>query len=300
MPSRDHETRRVDPTPGRAPGLELSRRGLLAGLPAVALAACERIDAMSWVTRERFDVDRRFVESTEELPWPVPPRLERGEPWSMLVVSDFHSWGEVPTTIGDIRRYLEGAPVDLLFALGDLADAGLPEEHEATRAGLDSLGPPVFTAFGNHDSYHEGWAAYRDIDGPSVYELRVAGSSLIVLDSAGATLGGLQRPWLEVRLEAAAEAEHRFVLGHYPLWTGRLDLGDMMASEQEVYDLLDLFRRHHVEGFFSGHTHRWAHTALDDLELYTVSSMREEAADRTGLRVEVDGASVRYERVDLS
>ncbi len=278
----------------------MTRRGLLAGLPAVALAACDRLDAMSWVTRERYDVDRRFVESVEELVAAPPPRVATGRPWSMLLLSDLHCWDEVPTTLDEVRVYLDREPVDLVFALGDLADAGFPSEHEAARIGLESLGPPVFAAFGNHDAYHEGWASFRDLHGPSVYELRVGGSSIVVVDSAGATLGGLQRPWLEERLEAAASAEHRFVLGHYPLWNGRLPTGDMMASQQEVYDILDLLRRYEVDAFVSGHTHRWAHTTFDGVRLYTVSSMREAAADRTALRVDVDGGAVRYERIELS
>lgn len=276
-----------------------TRRSVLGGLLAGALAACDRYDAMSWVTRERFDVDRRFTESVEELTPPLGPGIRRGAPWSMLVISDLHSWDEVPVTLEEVREHLDRQPVDLVFCLGDLADAGYPSEHDAAATGLSSLGAPVLCAFGNHDAYHEGWASFRDRFGPSVYELRVAGSVVLVTDSAGATLGGLQRPWLEERLADAADAEHVFVLSHYPLWTGRMPMADMMASQQEVYDILDLLRRHRADAYISGHTHRWGHTEVEGLQLFTVSSLREEAADRTALRVDVDGGEVAYTRVDL-
>ena len=277
----------------------VSRRRLIGGLAAGALAGCGRFDLASWVARPRYDVDHRFTVSMEELAPPVTPRIRAGEPWSMLVISDLHSWQEVLTTFDEVEAYLDTEPVDLLCCLGDLADAGYAREFEAASIGLESLGLPLLTAFGNHDSWNEGWAVYRDIFGPSAYEVRVAGSVIVVLDTAGATLGGLQRPWFEERLELAAGAEHLFVLTHYPLWTGRLPLGDQLGNHQESYDILDLIRTFGVDAHISGHTHRWASTELEGVRLTTVSSLWENAADRTALRVDVEGPSVTYRRIDL-
>ena len=272
-----------------------TRRGWLgSALAAGALAGCSRFDPTSWVTRERYDVDRRFSESMDELAWPRVPHVRAGRAWSMLVISDLHCWPEVPTTLDEVRRSLDRDPVDLVCCLGDLADAGYGQELEAARIGLDALEVPVLTAFGNHDAWHEGWAPFRDLFGPSAYEVHAGGSVLLFLDTAGATLGGLQRPWMEERLAAASGAEHVFVLTHYPLFFGGLGPGNLLGSQQEVYDILDALRRHRVDAHISGHTHIWRSAELDGLGLHTVSSLREEAGDRAGLRVEVDGETVRY------
>jgi predicted phosphodiesterase len=278
----------------------LSRRRLLTlGAAGLALGGCSRFDGRSWISRERFDVDRRFRESIELFGTPEPAVVDDDAFWSMLIISDLHCWeGEQPQTLGAVGEYLAREPVDLIFQLGDLADAGWPEEFEIGWNVLDSLGPPVYGCMGNHDVFHEGWVSFRRLFGPSVYVLQVGASQVIMMDLAGGTLGGLQRPWLEDQL-AAATADHVFLMGHYPLWDP-VSMGfSQLGSEQEVYDLLDLMRTYEVDAHFSGHTHRYASTEVDGVKLYTVSSMKESQPDRCVLRVDVAGDQVTYTRIPL-
>jgi predicted phosphodiesterase len=72
-----------------------------------------------------------------------------------------------------------------------------------------------------------------------------------------------------------------------------------MASQEEEYAILDLMRRHEVDAHLSGHTHRWGENEIGGTRLISVSAMRESAADRTALRVDVDGGAVTYTRVPL-
>jgi 3',5'-cyclic AMP phosphodiesterase CpdA len=284
----------------RLPGLLPTRRqALLGGAAALALSGCERFDAISWISRERYDVDRRFTDSTEELTAPLPPLGLDADAWSALLVGDFHFYNdEVNENIARIAAYQLEQPFDLLLQLGDLADAGWPLEFATARAALDGLGVPVYGVIGNHDIYHEGWSSYRDYFGSSVFSLPVGRVLFVALDEAGGTLGGLQRPWLEAQL-AAATADHVVLLGHYPLW-GAADEGfSQLASEEEVYDLLDLMRRYGVRAHVSGHTHRWASTELDGMQLITLGSMKEAGADRCGLRLDVRGAELTLTRVDF-
>jgi predicted phosphodiesterase len=273
---------------------------VLAGaVAALGLAGCERFDGLSWVGLDRYDVDRRFRESTQELAALPPPRLADPERWSALIVSDFHFFNdEGNVNVETIRAYLADQPVDFLFQLGDLADAGWPLEYATAAAALDGLGLPVYSVMGNHDTWHDGWASFRDYLGPSVYALQVGRVLFVATDVAGGTLGGPQRPWLEEQL-AATTADHVIVLAHYPLWdptdTGFSELG----SEQEVYDILDMMRRHGVRAHVSGHTHRWALTELDGTQLITISSMKEAAVDRCGLRLDAQGSALALTRVEL-
>lgn len=287
----------------RAPALPrplATRREVLAGsAAALALSGCKRFDAISWISRERYDVDRRFRESTEELTPPLPPQTLDPDAWSALLVGDFHFYDdEGNENIDRMAASLIEQPVDLLIQLGDLADGGWPLEFATGSAALDGLGVPVYNVIGNHDVYHEGWASFRDYFGPSVYALQVGRVLFLALDEAGGTLGGLQRPWLEAQL-AAATAEHVVLLGHYPLWAPTDQGFSELASEEEVYDLLDLMRRFGVRAHVSGHSHRWASTELDGMQLITVGGMKEAGADRCGLRLDVRGSELALSRVDF-
>lgn len=279
--------------------LPTRRQVLAGGAAALGLSGCRRFDAISWISRERFDVDRRFRESTEELAAPLPPRAIDPDAWSALLVSDFHFYDEeVNDSVARIEAYLREQPFDLLFQLGDLADAGWPLEYATSCAALDGLGVPVYAVLGNHDVFHEGWSSFRDYLGPSVYTLPVGRVLFVALDEAGGTLGGLQRPWLEAQL-AAATADHVVLLGHYPL-VGSTDEGfSDLASEEEVYDILDLMRRHGVRAHISGHTHRWATAELDGMQLVTLGTMKEGSTSRYGLRLDVRGSDLSLSRVDF-
>jgi len=277
--------------------IAITRRQMLRlGAAAVGLSACDRFDFSSWVSRGRYDVDARFTASTEELDPPVPPAVPYDDAWSMLIVSDLHCWdGERPATLDRVEAYLEREPVDLVVQLGDLADAGWAGEYETGREALARLGPPFYSAIGNHDLFHDGWVSFRQTFGPSAYALPVGASRLVFMDLGGGTLGGLQRPWLEDQL--AIGADHVFVLSHYPMWDS-ISMGfAQLGSEQEVYDILDLMRRHGVRAHVSGHTHRWASTECDGVRLYTVGALKESAPDPCGLKVSVEGDAVTYTRV---
>lgn len=278
----------------------LSRRQLLGGLAAASgLAGCSRFDAMSWVSRERYDVDYRFRESTQYIDPPMPPNLADDSRWSALLISDTHFWeDEYSRSLLEIRDYLETSPVDLVFQLGDLSDAGYFGEYRTAVEMLEAFDTPFFGCLGNHDVWHEGWESYRDFFGPSVYSLYLGTTQFIVLDEAGGTLGGPQRNWLEEELEQST-SERIIVLGHYPLWSPTDGGFSQMGSEQEVYDMLDLFRRYGVEAHISGHTHRYAYTEVNGTKLITLGAMKEAHADRCGLRIDVDGDLLTLTRVEL-
>ena len=290
---------------GKAPGSGdpgLSRRRLLGqGLAALSVAGCDRFDVSSWLDRQSHDVDGRFRASMEELQALPSPVLERGDRWSMLLVTDFHCWEEeIPVSLVQVADYLVEEPVDFVVALGDLVDSGSEAEYDTCRTVFQILDTPFYTVIGNHDVWNGGWTHYRRQFGPSVYTLTVHTQNretlLIALDAAGGTLGGLQRPWFERQL-AETTAQDIFVFAHYPLWVPVETGYSQMGSQQEVYDLLNLLRRYEVRAHFSGHTHRWARTSFNGTELFTVSAMKEAAANRCALRVDVASWGITYSRI---
>ena len=90
------------------------------------------------------------------------------------------------------------------------------------------------------------------------------------------------------------------VLAHYPLWTP-YDLGmSQMGSQQEIYDILTLLREFEVTAHLSGHTHRWAKTDLDGVQLITLGALREVSGDHSCLLLTVDGDRLEFERVEVT
>jgi 3',5'-cyclic AMP phosphodiesterase CpdA len=277
-----------------------TRRQLIGGLLAAGgLAGCGRFDATTWVIRERYDVDYRFRESVNAIDAPLPPRLDDRSRWSALLISDAHFWeDEYNRNLLEIGEYLERSPVDLVFQLGDIADAGYYGEYRTAIEMLEAFDVAYYGCLGNHDIFHEGWSFYRDFFGPSVYSLRLGDVQIIVLDQASGTLGGLQRGWLEEQLERS-NAARVVVLGHYPLWSPTDGGFSQMGSEQEVYDILDLLRRRGVYAHISGHTHRYAYTEVNGTKLITLGSIKEGHANRCGLRIDADGDDLTLTRIEL-
>jgi 3',5'-cyclic AMP phosphodiesterase CpdA len=279
-----------------------TRRRVLGGLAAAAtgsLVGCSRFDASSWFMRERYDVDRRFQESIEEIGPPVPPQLDNESRWSALVLSDMHFWeDEFNTSLIEAGDYLARHPVDFVLQLGDVADAGYAGEYATAVAMLAELGVPYYACLGNHDVWHDGWEPYKLYFGASAYRLPVGDVLFLATDLAGATLGGLQRGWFEEEL-ANATAEHIIVMGHYPLWTPTALGFSHLASEQEVYDMLDLMRTYGVDSHLSGHTHRYAYTEVEGTKLITMGSMKEAHADRCGVRIDFADGELSYERIEF-
>lgn len=159
---------------------------------------------------------------------------------------------------------------------GDLTHIGLPEELEAARAWLASLGTPAAVSAipGNHDLYvadpagrmHASWAPWMrsddDGDGDGFPWLRLRGPvALIGLDSAWAAgwlmatgeLGEAQRQRLDALLDATGRAGYlRIVLIHHaPLpgldpWRKRLVDAKALAA---------ILERRGAELVMHGHGH---------------------------------------------
>lgn len=157
---------------------------------------------------------------------------------------------------------------------GDLTHIGHPQELEAARAWLASLGSPdaVSAIPGNHDLYvadatgrmHAAWAPWmRSDDGDGGFPwLRLRGPvALVGLDSAWAAgwlmatgeLGAAQRRRLDALLEATGRAGYlRILLVHHAPLPG---LDPWRKRLVDAPALADLLARRGVELVLHGHGH---------------------------------------------
>lgn len=176
--------------------------------------------------------------------------------------------------------------VDHIIVSGDLANLGLPGEHEAALAWLETVGPPqrVSVVPGNHDIYCrlwrdlgvERWRAYmtsdtegaRYVNGPVAgfpYVRIVGGVALVGVNSAVPTrpfmaIGRIGEPQLAAlgrTLEALEKAGlRRIVVVHHPPLPGQADerrgLIDAAGMEQQLI-------RHGADLVLHGHNHRDMH-----------------------------------------
>jgi 3',5'-cyclic-AMP phosphodiesterase len=168
---------------------------------------------------------------------------------------------------------LKPAP-DVVFATGDLADAGMLDEYRVLREELGRLAMPVFLMPGNHDRRE----ALREIFADAGYwpeneQLRYAVEDypvrLIALDThiPGKTegeVGAAQLDWLEARL-AEAPARPTIVFMHHPPFPTGIGHMDRINCLDGAAVAAVIARHPQVERVACGHHHRpiqirWAGT----------------------------------------
>ena len=146
------------------------------------------------------------------------------------------------TTINTVLRRLNPAPEFILFA-GDHINGVTPDEallrsqwryffdHEL--AWLDRAKTPLYSTTSNHNTYSVmSESVWRDVfadlprNGPPdqlglAYWVRRGDLLLVVVNTSFSGLGGnghVETAWLESVLTANADARHKLVMGHYPVW----------------------------------------------------------------------------------
>ena len=163
---------------------------------------------------------------------------------------------------------------DVVFATGDLVDAGTPEEYQRLQRLLAPLPMPVYLIPGNHDDrevmrqvfdHHR----YLPRDGFVQYVIEGDGLRMIALDTlrpgvAGGLMDGERVTWLDARLGEAPTTPTLIFMHHPPFKTG-IDYMDGIGLDG-ADALADVVRRHRqVERIACGHLHRtiqarWAGT----------------------------------------
>lgn len=155
---------------------------------------------------------------------------------------------------------------DVVFATGDLVDAGLPEEYERLRTLLGPLTMPLYLIPGNHDDRRALATAFRDHaylprDGGFLHyvvedhPLRIVVLDTVVPGKAGGLMCAERLAWLEARLREAAAKPTLIFMHHPPFRTGIAHMDALGLDNAEGFG--DVIRRHRqVVCIACGHLHR--------------------------------------------
>lgn len=229
------------------------------------------------------------------LPGPEDPRREL----HVIVIADLNSSYGSTDYRADVHRAVDeiiARRPDVVLTTGDMVAgqrSGLDYRamwqsfHEAVTWRLQEAGIPFLITPGNHDGagtprfaherevFIDEWTLHRpkvdfvdDTHYPARYSATVGPVFFVSLDAT--TIGPLRRDqmeWLDAQLERAANYPIKIVFGHVPLYASagnkaREIIGDPALEE--------LFNRHGVQAYISGHHHTYYPGARGDLRLVSM------------------------------
>ncbi len=246
---------------------------------ALLLCAC---DVLDWTQAFGHPSTGQRVQESLAMPVPEPPAVNP-DSFCLALFGDIHVDRNegFEHRLDWLRDEVADRGIDFAVVLGDLADHGFRDEFDAARAGLDSLGVPVYATLGNHDLYQaDGWESFKDDFGSATYAVTVADRlKLILLDTAGGELGAAQFDWLERELADTVPVA-KIVGTHYAGYDGTTPIMWRLASSAERYKLLSLLRDHAVFAYVAGHLHGYRHTTIAGTEHFIVGTMGMRSMDR--------------------
>jgi 3',5'-cyclic AMP phosphodiesterase CpdA len=193
--------------------------------------------------------------------------------FSFAVFSDIHTEPGEPALLDTFALDISAHHIDFFCVLGDITDAGTPEEFALAKTSLDRVGIPYYVTCGNHDFYQSaGWQSFKQTFGPSCYSVVIAGRvKLIFMDSADGALGARQFDWLAAEL--ADTSVVKVVGTHYPIFDGTDPIMWRIASTAERYKLEHLLEKYQARAYCAGHVHGWRHTTVGDVDHFTCGTM---------------------------
>ncbi len=205
------------------------------------------------------------------------PQIE-SESFSFIVLTDVHFGAETErhneAFLSAFRTLLsvsdEAKRPRFLVCLGDSADGGHESEYEEYNSFLTEISEQAelisgekdfksYTIMGNHDTYNNGWAAWKKLVFPntSFYMFTISTTaapvSFFFLDTANGTLGDSQRDFFK---DAIKQNENMaIVFSHYPIYAG----GNLLYILQDTTEralLLTWFSKYNVKAVYAGHAHK--------------------------------------------
>ena len=159
-------------------------------------------------------------------------------------------------------------PPELVFATGDLVDAGSEEEYRRLQELLAPLRIPLYLIPGNHDDRDVMRKVFADhaylgpVGEPARYciashPLRLIALDTSVLGETGGTLDSHQIDWLDGQLSAAPRQPTVIFMHHPPFRTGIGRMDDIGLRAESAAHLGEVLSGHaHVRLVTCGHVHR--------------------------------------------
>ena len=236
------------------------------------------------------DMNARFFErNTFHFLTPDTRALSLDEAYAFLVLSDTHIEGRDAFGLEKLASVIDDT-IKFVVITGDLTQIGTREEVQRFIEIAQTLGVPCYPMLGNHDVYFGNWSVWKELIGSSTYRIDTPDSSttLLILDTANASMGKEQIDWLEEELKTARS--HVFIFTHTNLFVeGMGDLQQMtdIRERQRIMALL----QGRCDAMFTGHVHKRVIKTLGGVEYITIEDYR---STKTYLHVQVTQAGFDY------
>src|ERR1700675_310463 len=229
------------------------------------------------------------------------PEARNGGSLTIAQISDIHCGGVdfVPNLLERAIREINDLHPDIVICSGALTTFGFKHEYLLAKSYIERLQcDSVVVIPGNHDSRNVGYVHFEDMFGDRNSVLRLAGVTVVAVDSTepdldNGQIGRGRYRWIEEQFADSADLRI-FVLHHHLLpvpGTGR--------ERNVVYDagdVIECLQRAGVDLVLSGHKHvpyAWRLENLFVVNTGTVSSLRLRGKTRPCYNViEVSGSHV--------
>ena len=184
--------------------------------------------------------------------------------FTFSMVGDVHLGGNDTSRLRVILQAAQDHSDAFIIFLGDMIDKGIKGDFETFIAQVKEFGfeNRAIYVIGNHDVFDEGWTHFRDLMGPSHYDVTLGNCRFLILDSADGIIGEEQSEWLEKRLKEPV-AVHTIVLSHYlPVVPGQRTYLKL-ANAIESMNLMKLLTRFGVKAWLGGHYHSFIQAEIE-------------------------------------
>ncbi len=252
------------------------------------------------------DVEERFEDSisgnTKQIVFPK----STSDSFTFLWVTDMHFVVAQGHYLKELGEYAHKVGARFILHTGDLADHGLEEEYDYLlvdiRKYLEPYGVDFISGIGNHDLSGDGWDAFKEYIGPSVFTFNYGNTFFIVTDTANNTAGRSQLEWIEDQLEHSSQ-ENKFLLSHFPFYDGEIETPTIIGDPDERYKLMYLCDDNDVDYVLTGHKH-----SIEEYDFgnttYLCGGMASKKSDPINgedlfYRFEVNGDDIDFDKVYL-
>lgn len=222
--------------------------------------------------------------------------------FEFVVVGDTHIGSPGGGVLKNVVAAAASFSAQFVIVAGDLTDTGERGQYSQFKALFAERNMPYRVAIGNHDIFFNGWEAYKDEIGRSIYSFDADQVHFVFLDSANGLLGEKQLQWLENDLRPYAN-QLVVVVSHFPPWNGFFSSVFKMASDEEAAYLKDILYRYDVDYMVAGHFHGFAENFIGKTK-YLVTGAANDINDpgqrQHYLRFTVNGSSITYQKVNLN
>jgi predicted phosphodiesterase len=225
--------------------------------------------------------------------------IDDGE-FSFVLVGDIHLGGHDVNRLRAILAAAQSHGDAFVIFLGDLVDKGKREEMQTFVNQVAEFGfqNKALYVIGNHDVFEDGWSGWKELIGPSHFDVVIGNTHFMILDSADGMIGEHQTEWLENKLRASTSSQ-KIILSHYlPVIPGQRTYL-RLANEDEATSLMKLSSRYRVKAWLGGHYHSYIQEEIEKV-IYLVAGggggrRMEPVKNNFYVRGTVSGNELRFE-----